>query len=51
MTKEEKKIIEILLRKIQMILINDDFIPMTSAKEINENIKIIKTILDKDKDK
>ena len=47
MTKEEKKIIEILLKKIQMILIDDEFIPMSSAKEINKNVNLIKTILDK----
>ena len=51
MTKEEKKIIKISLKKIQMILIDDEFIPMSSAKEINKNINLIKAILDKDKDK
>jgi hypothetical protein len=47
MTKEEKKLIYILLRKIQMVLVEDGFIPMSSAKEINKNINLIKAILDK----
>ena len=47
MTKEEKKLIYILLRKIQMVLVEDEFIPISSAKEINKNVNLIKTILDK----
>lgn len=50
MTQEEKKLINILLRKIQIILVDDEFIPMSSAKEINQNINLIKAILNKKKD-
>lgn len=45
MTKEEKKIIEKLLRELQMILVDDDYIPIYSAKRINNKIIAIQNIL------
>lgn len=45
MNKQEKEIILVLLRKLQKILINDDNIPLLSAKEINKIIVDIQNIL------
>lgn len=45
MNKQEKEIILVLLRKLQKILINDDNIPLSSAKEINKIIIDIQNIL------
>ncbi len=50
MTKEQIKIIEKLLKEIQLILVDDDFIPIHSAKKINNNINSIKAIIKTQKD-
>lgn len=41
--------VETKIREIQMILINDERIPISSAKEINENLKVILLLLQKQK--
>lgn len=49
MTEKNKETIKELIKSIQMVLVNDENIPLDSAKKIMNYLKLILILVDKEK--